>query len=166
MNRFTIDEDFICLAGLEDNIDLFLNVLMIFTQENPFRVCMDESDITFRRYKELALKSEPIRFWIRCLFEKQENRKYIDFIATDESISSDPKKLYIEICNNSCSSQKKIIVDTKQSYGNLLSDISTSGISLLDGYEAKAILNTQNIQISYGNNSSNIIGDGNSINPK
>ena len=33
MNRFTIDADFLSYAGLEDNMDLFLDVLMIFTQD-------------------------------------------------------------------------------------------------------------------------------------
>lgn len=29
MNRFTIDADFISLAGLDDNVDLLLDVLMV-----------------------------------------------------------------------------------------------------------------------------------------
>lgn len=48
MNRFTIDADFLSYAGLEDNMDLFLDVLMIFTQDNEFRICLDSSDIAFK----------------------------------------------------------------------------------------------------------------------
>lgn len=163
MNRFTIDADFIGFAGLEDNIDLFLNVLMIFPQDNRFRLCMDSSDVTFNRYKELALESQAIRFWLSFLFEKKENRKYIDFITIKKKDYSDIKKLYIEICNSSCSNQKKIIVDKKQSYGDFSEEISNSNIQLLDGYEAKEILNVKNIQISTGDNSPNVIGDNNII---
>ena len=48
MNRFTIDADFISLAGLDDNVDLLLDVLMVFTQDNEFRLCLDTSDIAFQ----------------------------------------------------------------------------------------------------------------------
>lgn len=49
MNRFTIDADFISLAGLDDNVDLLLDVLMVFTQDNEFRLCLDTSDIAFQK---------------------------------------------------------------------------------------------------------------------
>ena len=56
MNRFTIDADFISLAGLDDNVDLLLDVLMVFTQDNEFRLCLDTSDIAFQKYLNVSIK--------------------------------------------------------------------------------------------------------------
>ena len=67
MNRFTIDADFISLAGLDDNVDLLLDVLMVFTQDNEFRLCLDTSDIAFQKYLNVSINSEAIRFWFNCL---------------------------------------------------------------------------------------------------
>lgn len=107
MNRFTIDADFLSYAGLEDNMDLFLDVLMIFTQDNEFRICLDSSDIAFKRYIDISMNSESIRFWFRCLFENKQNRKYIDYITIRSQNYLNEKQVYIEICNRSCSIRKK-----------------------------------------------------------
>ena len=155
MNRFTIDADFISLAGLDDNVDLLLDVLMVFTQDNEFRLCLDTSDIAFQKYLNVSINSEAIRFWFNCLFQNKQSRK---------RTYSDDKQIYIEICNNSCSAMKRIIVANKQSYSELMELLSNSEIQLLDGYQAKAILNVRNIQISMGANSPNINGNNNTVN--
>lgn len=164
MNRFTIDADFLSYAGLEDNMDLFLDVLMIFTQDNEFRICLDSLDIAFKRYIDISMNSESIRFWFRCLFENKQNRKYIDYITIRSQNYLNEKQVYIEICNRSCSIRKKIIVNNKQDYYEFMRELSYCGIELLDGYEAKKILNTRIVQISTGSNSPNIIGNGNVTN--
>ena len=164
MNRFTIDADFISLAGLDDNTDLLLDVLMVFTQDNEFRLCLDTSDIAFKKYLDISLNSEAIRFWFYCLFESRQSRKYIDYITINRRTYSNGKQIYIEICNNSCSEMKRIIVAQKQSYNELIELLSDSKIQLLDGYQAKAILNMRNIQISLGANSPNINGNYNTVN--
>jgi hypothetical protein len=164
MNRFTIDADFISLAGLDDNADLLLDVLMVFTQDNEFRLCLDSSDIAFQKYLDISLNSEAIRFWFHCLFESRQSRKYIDYITINRRTYSNGKQIYIEICNNSCSEMKRIIVAEKQSYNELIELLSDSKIQLLDGYQAKAILNMRNIQISMGANSPNINGNYNTVN--
>ena len=164
MNRFTIDADFISLAGLDDNVDLLLDVLMVFTQDNEFRLCLDTSDIAFQKYLNVSINSEAIRFWFNCLFQNKQSRKYIDYITIKKRTYSDDKQIYIEICNNSCSAMKRIIVANKQSYSELMELLSNSEIQLLDGYQAKAILNVRNIQISMGANSPNINGNNNAVN--
>lgn len=163
MNRFTIDADFISYAALDDNADLLLDVLMVFTQDNEFRLCLDSSNIAFQKYHNISLNSEAIRFWFRCLFEMKQSRKYIDYVTIRRKIHSNDKQIYIEICNSSCSENKRIIVDSKQSYSELNKLLLDSQIHLLDGYQAKTILNARNIQISMGNNSPNILGDNNTV---
>lgn len=98
------------------------------------------------------------------MFQNKQSRKYIDYITIKKRTYSDDKQIYIEICNNSCSAMKRIIVANKQSYSELMELLSNSEIQLLDGYQAKAILNVRNIQISMGANSPNINGNNNTVN--
>lgn len=164
MNRFTIDADFISFAGKNENIDLLLNVLLIFTLDNEFRICLDSSNIAFNKYSELSKDSESLRFWFNCLFRNTQNRRYIEYIRINNNNCSNDKQLYIEICKNSCSRSKKIIVNDKQAYLQFMKKLSNNNIELMDGFEAKRILNTNIIQITTGNNSPNIVGDGNTTN--
>lgn len=163
MNRFTIDVDFISFAGMKENFDLLFNVLMVFIQDNEFRLCLDSSNIALAEYNKIALESEAIRFWFKCLFETEQSRRYIDYIKIEKQKYSHDKQIYIEICNCSYSKNKRIIVANKQSYGELMDILSEKQINLLDGYEAKSMLNTRVMQISYGNNSPNINGNNNIV---
>lgn len=164
MNRFTIDTDFISFAGKKENIDLLLNVLIVFTLDNEFRICLDSSNIAFDKYIHVSENNERLRFWFNCLFDNSQNRRYIEYIKVNKNNCSNEKKLYIEICKNSCSIRKKIIVNNKQAYLQFMKKLSKNQIELIDGFEAKRILNSQIIQITTGNNSPNIVGDGNTIN--
>lgn len=161
MNRFTIEPDFIEFASAENNTYLFTDVLVVFAQDNEFKLCIDSSQIALDNYWRIAKKSEMLRTWFGLINAK--GCRYIEFIEISNQIYKNEKELYIDICSKTFCEKKRLIVKRKQPYNVFSEKIQENKIQLIDGDEAKEALNRRIVQISFGDNSSNVIGDHNTI---
>ena len=65
MNRYTIAPDFLETAA--ENSYYLLNVLIVFAQDNRFKLCMDNRDLAYECYEGITRRYESIRFWMPLL---------------------------------------------------------------------------------------------------
>lgn len=162
MNRFTIAPDFLEYCAREAEFDLFRNVLFVFTQDNQFKICMDKLGLADASYRCIIERSEIIRFWLEMLNCKSRN---IECVAIPNVPYATQQDLFLEIAN-AVPPKKRLVTSDKSLFDNWLDRISTDGITLFDGDEAKVDLQPKTItQISLGDGSPNIVGNQNQINP-
>lgn len=157
MTRFTIMPEFI--EGCVSN-QYFFEVLCYFPMRtNPFKVCLDNRQLAYRIYAELARNSEMIYHWIQAL-NNTGNCIYKVNLENDEY--QNENELFLAIANQ-VSPSKLIITSDKALFNDDMQFVSDNGITLLDPDEAAQRLSPTVIQISYGNNSPNIYGNNNNL---
>ena len=71
MNRYTIAPDFVEMAA--ENSYYLLNVLIVFAQDNRFKLCMDNKDMAYKCYESIVKRHDSIRFWMSLLNNSSRN---------------------------------------------------------------------------------------------
>lgn len=162
MNRFTITPEFLEKLARDELYEYFSNVLMVFAQDNKYKVCMDDRGFAFKIYYDIILKYECLGVWIKAMNRK---RNSFEQVSIPNKVFSDNRDLFLSIANELIPG-KQLITSQKTLFNDISKIITENQITLIDGDEAIAILksnNNINYQISYGNNSPNINGNNNSI---
>lgn len=162
MNRFVIAPDFLESIDEENNIDLFLNVLVVFAQDNPYKLCVDSFGLADSIYTSVCEPSELLRRWISYLNSKSRNKEIVRL--PDEDNYDSKQSLFLAI-SDAIPPGKRLVTSNKPSYNRWQGFITEHGISLIDGDEAKDQIQRTTVinQTSIGNNSPNIIGNLNSV---
>ena len=160
MNRFTISPDFLEFTANEETCDYLLNVLLVFAQDNQFKLCLDKGGLARAQYEHIIQSHECLLFWIGMINRKSGNIEAVP-IAGHQYEST--QELFLAIAN-AVHPQKKLITSDKSSFAEWQDYVNNQGINLIDGDEAKGMLTHPTvIQISYGDNSPNINGNNNTI---
>lgn len=168
MAKYTICSEFINYIANEKELNLFSNVIMVFAQDNAYKVCIDKNDQIFSLYENIAMKSEIIRLWLKCMTTKKDiNFEKIDIYDQDIKES---KELFLYVCKSTFG-EKTLIVFSTQDYIKYEKFISQNQIILLDKDEAKENLKPQNISykrcnITMDKNSPIVDGSQNKLNLK
>lgn len=140
MNRFVISCDFIEAIGANRiHIDNLTNVLLTFTQDNPYKIYIDKESILFSRYTEIGKKYEMIRFWLDIIGKSSKE------VFCECDSKNKTKKLDL-LCLSlaSLTQNKTIITSAKDLYLKHHSrKIQKNQIHLIDGDEAKLQLNAR-----------------------
>lgn len=157
MNRFTIMPEFVNECKLSD---YYFEVLAYFPMKtNPFKICMDNKGLAANEYEKLAKESELILRWISSLNDHANN---IYKVNLEHSSYDSVIDLFLAISNHVLPS-KQLITSDKAIFNEYTQFIQDNQIQLLDPDQAASILNSRVIQLSYGDNSPNIIGNNNKI---
>lgn len=160
MNRYTISSDF--LESYATDTSVFINLLMVFAQDNRFKVCVDNQGKAVQKYYLLGKEFEYIRMWLK--FMSYSNYKYVENIGDCDVENCDERDLFIEIASKVLP-YKQLLVNSKNDYYNLKENlIAEKGVLLLDKDEILSSLSSTVVvnQYSYGKNSPNICGNNNS----
>lgn len=160
MNRYTLSPDFLVFSATEESCDYFLNVLLVFAQDNQFKLCLDKRGLAREQYDHIIQSYECLRFWIKMINMKSRNIETVQ-IAGNQYAS--PQELFLAIAD-AVHPHKKLITSDKSSFNEWQDFIDNRGINLIDGDEAKSMLiHPTVVQMSFGNNSPNINGNNNTI---
>lgn len=160
MNRYTISPDFLDFSAAEENYYYLLNVLLVFAQDNQFKLCLDKNGLAQVQYDRIVQSHECLLFWIKALNRKSRNIETVQ-IAGNQYDST--QELFLAIAD-AVHPNKKLITSDKSLFNEWQKFINDQGISLIDGDEAKSMLTHPTvIQLSIGNNSPNINGNNNTI---
>lgn len=160
MNRYTISPDFLEFSATEESCDYFLNVLLVFAQDNQYKLCLDKRGLAHAQYENIIQSHERLLFWIKMLNLKSRN---IETVQIVEHQFDSTQELFLAIADAVCP-HKKLITSDKSLFAEWQDNISNQGINLIDGDEAKSMLmHPTVIQMSFGDNSPNINGNNNTI---
>ncbi len=164
MNRFAIAPDFLEYCAREIDCDYFLNVLMVFAQDNHFKLCMDETGKADSVYEVIIERSECLRFWIKMLNNSPRNKEMVRI----PDIEYESKESLFLAISNAIPPRKRLVTSNKALFERSQDFISSQSISLIDGDEAKGMLRLPSVtqivtQITNGDHSPNINGNYNSL---
>lgn len=164
MNRYTISPEFLeSSADLTEHHDYFADVLMVFAQDNQYKLCIDEDRFAYNIYKEIILKHQCLQTWLKLL-NRRKNK--IEIVSIPKEEYPDRRDIFISIANEVHPS-KQLLTTSKVVYSNKNAVISQKGIALIDGTEAKVRLNQKNVTIVYqstfGSNSPIVNGNENKL---
>lgn len=163
MNRFTITPDFLEATASNGSYDLFANVLMVFAQDNRYKLCLDNNGLAFRSYVGIIRKYDCLQVWVKVLNSSTNN---IEKVSIPNVEYEDVRDVFLSIANEVLPF-KRLLTSVKSSYNDKQELIIRNKINLVDGNEAKDLLNQKVlhpiIQISYGDNSPNINGNNNKL---
>ena len=163
MNRFTITPEFLEASASDNSYDYFANVLMVFAQDNKYKLCMDSTGLAGLSYEEIIRKYECLQVWLKVLNGKSHN---IEKVSVASKNYQDNRDLFMSIAN-ATPPYKRLVTHAKSYYNEKLDQIMHNNICLLDGNEVKEILHytppTIVLQYSTGDNSPNINGNNNII---
>jgi len=160
VNRFTISPDFLEFSATEETCEYLLNVLFVFAQDNPYKLCLDKRGLARAQYERIIESHECLLFWIGMINMKSRNIETVE-IAGHQYEST--QELFLAIAD-AIYPNKKLITSDKSLFAEWQKYITLHGINLIDGDEAKGMLMQPTvIQISNGNNSPNINGNNNTI---
>jgi hypothetical protein len=160
MSLYTVCTSLIKHCGKPKNVKYLTNVLFVFTQNNSKKICLDKKGILLEEYKNIAMKSEPLRIWIELLTSKKiPGVEFVEINVGFDSI----KNLTLNICASTF--DKNLAVKSKQDYFELKDYLDKNGINLLDKDDIiEDFVGIKNIitasdggQISLGTNSPNVI---------
>lgn len=160
MSQYTVCTELVKHCGKPKNVKYLTNILFVFTQDNPHKICVDKGGFLLKEYKKIALKSESLRIWIDLLTNKKIPG--VEFIKINNNHKT-TIDLLLSICTNSY--DKSFVVKTKQDYTELKELITKNEINLIDKdvliasfKEAKYnITANEGGQVSLGDNSPNLI---------
>lgn len=163
MNRFTIAPEFLECCAQEETCDLFLNVLMVFTQDNEYKLCMDDAGRAMSAYQGIIERFEYLRSWIKWLNRSPRNIELVSIPAVNDHSE---QSLFLAI-SDAVFPSKKLVTSEKSRYAAWQVFIAEHSINLIDGDEAKGQLQRTTVinQNTSGDNSPNIIGNFNTIQP-
>lgn len=163
MNRFTITPEFLEATASDESYDFFVNVLMVFAQDNKYKLCMDNIGLAYHAYAGIIRKYDCLQVWLKVLNSRKNKIEKV-FIPNVEY--QDIRDLFLSIANEVLP-YKRLLTSVKSSYNDKQEQIIQNNINLVDGNEAKDFLNQKVlqpiIQISNGDNSPNINGNNNTI---
>lgn len=163
MNRFTITPEFLEATASDQSYDFYANVLMVFAQDNKYKICMDNIGLAYRSYVGIIRKYDCLQVWLKVLNSMPNN---IEKVSIPDVEYEDIRDLFLSIANEVLP-YKRLLTSVKSSYNDKQEQIIQNKINLIDGNEAKDLLNQKasqpTIQISYGDNSPNINGSNNTI---
>jgi hypothetical protein len=160
VNRYTISPDFLEYVAKNSSSDYLLNVLIVFAQDNQYKLCMDKRGYASSQYEKIIESSDHLRFWVNMLNNKKQN---IEAVEISDKIYKDYQELFVEIAK-SVPPGKRLVTSDKSLYNRLQEEIAFHNVHLIDGDEAKVMMRAPiNVQISYGDNSPNINGNNNSV---
>lgn len=163
MNRFTITPEFLEATASDGSYDFFVNVLMVFAQDNKYKLCIDNIGLAYNSYAGIIRRYDCLQVWLKVLNSRINN---IEKVSIPNVEYEDTRDLFISIANE-VRPYKRLLTCDKSSYNDKQEQIIRNEINLVDGNEAKDFLNEKVsqtiIQNSYGDNSPNINGNNNII---
>lgn len=163
MNRFTITPEFLEATASDESYDFFVNVLMVFAQDNKYKLCMDNIGLAYHAYAGIIRKYDCLQVWLKILNSRKNK---IEKVSIPNVEYQDIRDLFLSIANEVLP-YKRLLTSVKSSYNDKQEQIIRNNINLVDGNEAKDFLNQKVsqtiIQNSYGDNSPNINGNNNTI---
>lgn len=163
MNRFTITPEFLEATASDESYDFFVNVLMVFAQDNKYKLCMDNIGLAYHAYAGIIRKYDCLQVWLKVLNSRKNK---IEKVSIPNVEYQDIRDLFLSIANEVLP-YKRLLTSVKSSYNDKQEQIIQNNINLVDGNEAKDFLNQKVlqpiIQISNGDNSPNINGNNNTI---
>lgn len=157
MNRYTIAPDFVEMAA--ENSYYLLNVLIVFAQDNRFKLCMDNKDMAYKCYESIVKRHDSIRFWMSLLNNSSRN---IEKIKLKSGKYSDSQDLFLAIAD-AVVPNKRLITGDKSLFSEKQNFINNHGVNIIDGDEAKDYLQRAYVSITMGDNSPIINGNNNKI---
>ena len=161
MNRITIDVSFLKLFA--SDIDVFLNILLRFVQDNPYKICLDSDGKGVEIYCNLARENDNVMLWWK--FMEKNNFSCIDRIILKDAKNCNAENLFLYIASEAYPC-RRLLVSSKNILHSLHATlIESRSITLIDKDEARNLLN-QSVTIyqsSMGDHSPNIIGNSNNI---
>ena len=162
MNRYTISPDFLEHCAREKDYYLFLNVLLVFAQNNSYKICLDKSELAFNCYKNLIQKYDMLASWMKYLNDTPYN---IEAVCIPDADYGTEQELFMAIAN-AIPPEKKLVTFDKSLYTQRwLHFLTSNGIHLLDGNETEHKFRQLTIvQVSFGDYSPNTVGNQNTIN--
>lgn len=99
---------------LLDNLELdkkyISDVLMVFTQSNPFKVALDKSNRILDIYAEIAGKNETVATWLNLMTMKPTS---FETINVDVISVKEVEEIFLKVCS-STKSQQKVIVSSHE----------------------------------------------------
>lgn len=155
MNQYTVSADFVEHCGPDNpcNRAHWLNVLIVFCQDRPCKLCLDDRRLALELYQKLGERYEPVRFWLQSLLNNTTKKTVI--VRLPDGNYDDACTLFATIAARTISKDRKLIVQDKQKYSHLLAFIQDNDIRLLDGDEAKSLLAPPVIQQYINGNNNN-----------
>lgn len=161
MNRFTITPEFLEATASDESYDFFANVLMVFAQDNKYKLCIDNIGLAYHSYEGIIRRYDCLQVWLKVLNSRTNN---LEKVSIPNVEYEDTRDLFISIANEVLP-YKRLLTSVKSSYNDKQEQIIRNKINLVDGNEAKDFLNQKDshtiIQNSYGDNSHNINGNNN-----
>ena len=157
MNRYTIAPDFVEMAA--KNSYYLLNVLIVFAQDNRFKLCMDDKEMAYKCYESIIKRHESIRFWMSLLNNSSRN---IEKIKLKSGKYSDSQDLFLAIADV-VFPNKRLITGDKSLFNDKQNFINNHGVNIIDGDEAKDYLQRAYVNITLGDNSPIVNGNNNKI---
>ncbi|MBX7046420.1 MAG: hypothetical protein K1X86_11360 [Ignavibacteria bacterium] len=136
MSVYTVTKNF--LENLHDRDKKYvLNLLLLFVQENPFKIAVDKGGIIIDLYWTTAVESPDVTKWLEWMSHKP--KEYFEDIDVEFGAEKDEEYIFLKLCSlTKC--QKKIIVDSHQ-FWNKYEGTMEEGtyIIIFDGIEVTAL---------------------------
>jgi len=158
MSLHTLGQSILNISS-EEFAHYFTNILLVYTQNNPHKICLDKDGLILEKYKSIACDNEFIRFWIKLV--TNEKLPSIEYIQLKDYNSSND--VFLEVCIKSY--DKVLVVGSKQEYASDAKFIADNKITLVDKDDVVDILSMSKriikieahdgSLVSLGNNSPN-----------
>ncbi len=157
MSSYTICPKLVEYCG--DEPEYLFNILYVFYQRNPYKICIDKDGKLLEEYSEIAKKNHLLSAWISAM---ANNTQYIESIDIKNPCLDNETAL--SICTNTF--EKNLAIKSTHDYINFKEVIKEHQIKLLDKdslyekftQERNTTIINQNgdySQASTGNNSPN-----------
>jgi hypothetical protein len=157
MNNFVVSADFMNAACVDK--DKLFNVIIVFMQDNPFKMVIDyagenkegkSESILLTKYKEIWIENDVTKTLFNYIIQAEIKESKI-FYMYKGGIQSVDKKNIDELCIFLAgqTQRKQLITDSKEIFlRNHLNSIDNYNVTIIDGDEAKQQLNTHSTTIN------------------
>lgn len=157
MNNFVVSADFMNAACVDR--DKLFNVIIVFIQDNPFKMVIDyagenkegkRESILLTKYKEIWIENDVTKTLFNSIIQAEIKESKI-FYMYKGGIRSVDKNNIDELCIFLAgqTQRKQIIADSKENFQhNHLASINNYNVTIIDGDEAKQQLNTHSTTIN------------------
>lgn len=153
MNRFTLTPEFLEASTFDKSDDLYLNVLMVFAQDNKYKLCMDNLGFASELYEEIIKKDDSLRLWLSAVNTRSNN---IEKVIINDEDYKDKRDLFLSIADTT-PPFKHLVTYSKSLFNDKQEIVTRNGISLLDGNDVKDIFRYQKDKSYNDINASKII---------
>ena len=139
MATFTICRKFVDVCGRD--AELLFNTLYYFVHRGPLRIAIDDAHSMINDYHAIAEKQQWISNWLSALTYR--NGDAYEVVTVSGNLSDEV--LYLEVCSNLASEDRKLVCHSKQDYQGL--DVDAAEVTLIDRAEAPDQISAQSGQV-------------------